>query len=344
MKVEISLSKGMESLQGYEEMKRGVDFIAQNHSCRMSVDGCAVAFDLGSNTLRAVVLECGSGEFIHSFEKIVSTADGLAKSGRISDAAVDRIVNAVKEAVGSFDMQDCTMDAVTTEAFRRALNAQEALSRIEKESGISFRVIDGESEAGYTLLAVRERLKRLGAEAENIVLVDIGGGSTELVVAQGEEFVARSFSLGIVTLAQSGDSIEDIHAKLEIESREIAAFFESVKPDAMDDTLFVATAGTPTTIAALRLGMDYYSYDARRVNGTTLTPRELEECYERLRLMEQAQRERAVGVGRGDLIAAGILIFLKLFEIVCAREALVIDDGLREGVALSLCRRGTTTL
>jgi exopolyphosphatase/guanosine-5'-triphosphate,3'-diphosphate pyrophosphatase len=103
--------------------------------------------------------------------------------------------------------------------------------------------------------------------------------------------------------------------------------------------LFVATEGTPTTVAAMKLRMEYASYDPRRINGTRLERKELFHYLEKLLTMDKTARERAVGVGRDDLIAAGILIFEGIFRVLGAEECVVIDDGLREGVALALCGR-----
>jgi len=108
----------------------------------------------------------------------------------------------------------------------------------------------------------------------------------------------------------------------------------SKKPD-----IFVSTAGTPTTVAAMKLGMNYKTYDVERINGVFLQKEDLKEQMERLLSLDKKLREELVGVGREDLIVAGILIFEKLYDLLGFDKAYVIDDGLREGVAIAECKK-----
>jgi exopolyphosphatase/guanosine-5'-triphosphate,3'-diphosphate pyrophosphatase len=102
---------------------------------------------------------------------------------------------------------------------------------------------------------------------------------------------------------------------------------------------FIATAGTPTTIAAMKNGLTYKSYDANKIHGTILTPKDLVEQLEALFSMDIEERKKVVGVGREDLIASGVLIYEELFNIGGFRESIVIDDGVREGVAFEECEK-----
>ncbi len=297
----------------------------------------AVGIDLGSNTLRVVKRDCESGEFIAEYEKIVRTADGLQQNGLISDEAVDRIVQALKEARECVDFEGAVLRAVTTEALRRASNREAVLQRIEEETGVAFELIDGEEEAALTLLAVGRRLESLLETSDSFVLVDIGGGSTELIFCYPGKTLTRSFPLGIVTLSQEAGSWERVGELLTKKLPPLRDFVEAIYGQYGRVESFVATAGTPTTVAALKLGMDYRTYDAKRINGTRLQRNELEIYLHKLLAMDKTEREKAVGVGRDDLIAAGILIFEALFDLLGFEECIVIDDGLREGVAISLC-------
>jgi exopolyphosphatase/guanosine-5'-triphosphate,3'-diphosphate pyrophosphatase len=229
--------------------------------------------------------------------------------------------------------------AVTTEAMRRAGNREAVLAQIAEASGVRFEVIDGEEEAQLTLRAVRNALARQGVEAERFALIDIGGGSTELTFAYGDRAVSRSFPLGIVTVTQSHDSLEAIREALPVMIEPVRAFVtETMAKHGTIDAL-VATAGTPTTIASLKHGMDYATYDPARINGTILHANEPEYYLQQLLSVPFEERERLVGVGRADLILAGILLFEAFFGMLNQEECTVIDDGLREGVALALCER-----
>ncbi len=296
-----------------------------------------VGIDLGSNTLRVVAIECESGTKVAKYEKIVSTAKMLHSKGIIGKDAINRVVEALKEAKDIIDMGE--YKAVTTEAMRRASNSVEALFEIYKQSGVKFEVIDGDTEANLTLLAVKSSLAKEGFDSKSFVLVDIGGGSTELVLSYQNRVVSKSFPVGIVTMTHKYNSLDRLKSGIKEEMNQIDKFYKDCISKYGDVDMFVATAGTPTTIAALKHGLDYYTYDADIVNGTKLNKDELYYHLDRLLSLSQEKQERLVGVGRADLIVSGIVIFAKLFDIVGKDSVIVIDDGLREGVALMLCSK-----
>ncbi len=298
-----------------------------------------IAIDLGSNTLRVTKLDCQSGKFLIGFEKIVKTADMLTNTGVIHHEAVDRVIYAIKEAKKKIDFSENRVKAVTTEALRRAVNSKEVLERIEKETGISFEVISGKEEARLTLLAVKHRLNRLHFASKSFVLIDIGGGSTELIFAYPDKVISRSFPVGIVTLAQRYQDLEGISTALPQEMLELERFCIEIYAEQGKVDSFIATAGTPTTVAAMKLGQTYDCYNPKKINGTSIVKQELDFYLKKLLNMPFNEREIIVGVGRSDLIAAGILIYKQLFSIVEFESCLVIDDGLREGVALEACQQ-----
>ncbi len=297
----------------------------------------SIGIDLGSNTLRIVKFDCKKREFIAEYEKIVRTAEGLYDSKIVSKEALDRILQGIKESKESIDFNGANIRAVTTEAMRQASNQSEILKEIRAKSGIDFEVIDAKVEATLTLLAVKERLKSLKRGSDSFVLIDIGGGSTELIFVYPTQVIIKSFKLGILTLSQEAGAWENIKNILPKKLIEIKSFVDEVYQKNTKVKQFVATAGTPTTIASLKLGMSYDGYDARLINGTCLTYNELNLYLNKLLDMPIDERQKAVGVGREDLILSGILIFEALYDILGFEESIVIDDGLREGVAISLC-------
>lgn len=297
-----------------------------------------IAIDLGSNTLRVIQLDCEKSQFIAEYEKIVKTADGLATTGIVSDAAVERVIAAILEARMLIDFDKHRLKAVTTEAIRKAGNAKAVLEKIKKETGVVFEVISGDEEARLTLHAVKHRLSQLHHASRNFVLVDIGGGSTELIFHYEDEVLARSFPIGILTIAQTYNTLEAIHQALPDAMLGIEKFCAEIFSTKGHLNALVATAGTPTSVAAMKLGQTYATYDASKINGTTLTVDELDLYLEKLLAMPFKERETVVGTGRSDLIAAGILIFNHLFQILECDKCVVVDDGLREGVALEGCR------
>jgi len=297
-----------------------------------------IAIDLGSNTLRVLEYDCKSEQATGVYEKIVKTADMLESTGVIHHEAVDRVIYAIQEAKKKIDFDGQPVQAVTTEAIRRAKNADAVLERIAAETGIVFEVISGEDEASLTLLAVDERLKKLHYASQRFVLIDIGGGSTEVVFRYPKGIFSKSFPVGIVTIAQKYQTLEKIKAALQEEMLAIQMFVAEIYATEGEADSLVATAGTPTTVAAMKLGQTYATYDAARINGTTLKREELGYYLNRLLSLPLEEREEMVGTGRSDLIAAGILIFEHLYEITGFERCIVVDDGLREGVALAWCR------
>lgn len=296
-----------------------------------------IALDLGSNTLRVIQLDCKRGKFIAEYEKIIKTADGLAQHGVINDDAIARVVLAIKEAQEQIDFSADKVRAVTTEALRRASNSDEALNQIKEETGVVFEIISGDEEARFTLLAVKHRLSKLQYASDSFVLVDIGGGSTELIFHYGNETISKSFPVGIVTIAQSYETLDSIQKALPGEMLEMQMFCAEVYASKGKVNAFVATAGTPTTVAAMKLGQTYATYDAKKINGTSLEKKELDFYLKKLLSLPFEERETAVGTGRSDLIAAGILIFKQLYSMLEFDTCVVIDDGLREGVAIEAC-------
>ena len=296
-----------------------------------------IAIDLGSNTLRVLAYDCATGKQSVEYEKVVKTADGLAEHGCINDETVARIIGAIKEAQEKIDFSVHVVKAVTTEALRRASNSDHVLSLIKQETGVTFEIISGDEEARLTLLAVQNRLLKLQHASSTFVLIDIGGGSTELIFHYENETISKSFPVGIVTIAQSYETLEDIQSALSKEMFEMQMFAAEMYAGKGKVNSFVATAGTPTTVAAMKLGQNYETYDASRVNGTSLEMNELDFYLKKLLSLPFEEREIAVGTGRSDLIAAGMLIYKQLYTLLEFDSCIVIDDGLREGVALDMC-------
>lgn len=296
-----------------------------------------VAIDLGSNTCRAIEYDCAAGTFGRECERIVKTADRMHETGRIDDAAVDRVIDALKAADERFDLKTVPYHAVTTAAMRMAENSEAALARIENETGVRFDVIDADQEAFYTLTAVRARLDSLKMEADSLCMIDIGGGSTEVIFYQNGERVSESFPIGIVTIAQQCETPDDVRALVDHMLQPVRLFVEGYYAAQGAPRTFVTTAGTPTTIAAFLQGMTYDRYDARRINGFALSKTDCVQALRDLLRLDEKMRSVYVGVGRETLIVAGVVIVEMFYEVLGFDTSIVIDDGVREGVAIAYC-------
>jgi len=297
-----------------------------------------IAIDLGSNSFRCIEYNCETKEFGRSFERIVKTADKMHETGVISDGAVERVVTALHEADKALNLKNSVVKAVTTQAMRMASNSDDVISEIKKQSGVVFEIIDSDTEAYYTLIAVESRLKSLQIYSSYFVLIDVGGGSTEIIFYKNRKFESKSFPIGIVTTAQICDEDRDIHTYLDEQFQALVTYVQDYYKTVDKPNAFVATAGTPTTMAAYLLGMNYQNYDVDKVNGYRLSLEGTQKSLDDLIAMSEAKRAEIVGVGRESLIIAGIVIVQKLYGVLGFDEAVVIDDGVREGVAIDHCR------
>jgi len=282
--------------------------------------------------------ECSKKVFTLQYEKVVKTAELLHSKRIISDAAVQRILEGFQEASNILDFKNHDCVAVTTEAMRRASNAQEVLDMIEQETGVRFQVIGAHKEAELTLFGVERRLDALGFRG-SFVLIDIGGGSTEIIFKQGNISESKSFPVGIVTMASKYPSQEELSKNLPAELSEIEAYFKEYCRSEGKPDFFVATAGTPTTISAFKQGMTYDTYDVERVNGTTLNGFDCMKALEDLLALSFDERARYVGVGREELIISGVMIYAAFFDLFGFESSVIIDDGLREGLAVAACEK-----
>jgi exopolyphosphatase/guanosine-5'-triphosphate,3'-diphosphate pyrophosphatase len=292
-----------------------------------------VAIDLGSNTIRIVEYDCTSKKAVNSYEKIVRTAENLVNTNKISDEAVDRIIEAINEAKQKINFENVV--AFATEAMRQAKNSKEVIEKIKNETKIEFKIIKPEEEAYFTTLAVEDILN---VNYKTMFLVDIGGGSTELIIKNRKELLSESFKIGIVTVSQKYKSIEALEVGIKQDVKPFKEFIRFAKISYRPD-IFVASSGTPTTIAALKQGLDYSTYDPKKINNTIITIQDLDYWMDKLLKMEMKHREKLVGVGRGDLIVSGIMIFKEIFLMSGFDKCIVVDNGVREGIALDYCKQ-----
>jgi exopolyphosphatase/guanosine-5'-triphosphate,3'-diphosphate pyrophosphatase len=290
------------------------------------------SIDLGSNSFRVLIYDCKKHICLGEFERSVGTADGLEQTGIISQAAIDRIVDAINNSIQKLHYTPQKAIARTTQAMRKATNSNEVIKYIKEQTSVEFQIIEPVEEARLTLLAVIYALKRHNLNDKKFVLVDIGGGSTELIIKDRFKIYKKSFDIGIVTLTQTpnkDDVLQEYKVKIE-------DFVNSYNLN-FDEFDFISTAGTPTTIAALKLGMNYSTYDKHKINGTTVTLNDLRDCIDIFNINTPQYLEELVGSGRKEYIITGIEIYETIFKILNKTSSRVFDDGLREGIAINSC-------
>jgi len=277
-------------------------------------------------------MDCKTKRRVKEFERIVQTGKDLDKTGVISDKSIKNILDALSDAQKIIDFKSDKVKCITTEALRVAKNSAEVLGKIKSNFGLDFEIIDGKQEAIYTIEGVKNSLQKHNIKDDDFALFDLGGGSTELSYIQDGSIVTKSFPFGILNISQRYEN--DLEKGIKKELKPLLSFSKNRnKP-----SFLVATAGTPTTVCAFLQGMDYKSYDHKKINGKVLHVEDFKKAYDMILSMSKDEQERFCGTNRSELIKTGILIAINLIQDIGYEKCIVIDDGLREGVALSLCK------
>ncbi len=308
------------------------------------------ALDLGTNNCRLLVAEPSSNGFevVDSFSRITRLGEGLAATGELSEAAVRRTLMALAVCRRIINRNHIAeLRCVATEACRRASNGAAFIDRVERDVGIRLEIVSQDEEARLALLGCLPLIDQM---AEQLLMVDIGGGSTELVCldrchgvgTSGAAEIAVSLPVGVVTLAESFPSdLEDgaYEGMLSAARAAIsAAPLDGFKLRDLDapTVQMLGTSGTVTTLAAVHLGLR--RYDRRRVDGIILDYDEIAAVSDRLRRLDNRGRAAhpCIGQGRADLVVAGCAILEAVHQRWPVRQMRVADRGVREGILLGL--------
>ncbi len=300
------------------------------------------SIDIGTNTFRILVGEAKDKELkkLYIDRVITRLGGGFNKEGRIPEDVASRALGVLREFADVLKKYQVEkIRAVATSVVRESINGYEFLERVQSETGIRAEVISGEEEARLT---VRGVLKSVSVNSEYSVIFDVGGGSTEYVLVERGEIVGlRSTNLGVVHLTErllksNVPSKYDISVISE-EIRHVVSSELSWIPKVSNNKLtLIGTAGTPTTLAAIELGLK--KYDPDLVNGFILKKDAVLKIFNTLVRISAEERLRIRGLekGREDVIIPGALIVLKTMEGFSKDEILVSDGGLLEGVAYSI--------
>jgi len=303
------------------------------------------AIDIGSNTLRLMVAELT--EYpphwrIKAYRnRITRLGEGLHGTGLLQDEAMQRALKGLKEfadIVKSLGIAPQHVAAVATAAVRTAENGDRFLDQVRALTGIRPRKISGDEEAGLSLQGAIAVLRE--EYCNDLLLIDIGGGSTEFICADsGRLRNAISRNLGVVRLVNcelrtDPPSAEEYGSILEICQAHLRKVETSWTDHRIPKTL-AGTAGTVTTLAALHLNL--FPYEAERINNHVISRKAFMQLKERLLCMTCQQRSAlpTVEEGRADLIIAGLAIIETIMEQWHFNELVAVDAGLLEGVWLN---------
>ncbi len=319
---------------------------------------CYGALDLGTNNCRLLIATPdtqaadGSGfRVVEAFSRIVRLGEGLSLTGRLDERAMDRAVAALKICADKVRRRRTVrVKAVATQACRAAENGAAFVARVEAETGLQLRVITPDEEARLSVAGCAALLDR---EADAALVVDVGGGSTELswvdlgqTDAEGRPHVPAwlSLPLGVVTLAERFPEPTPagqpwFRAMVDHVKGELAKFgaADPLRPHFHAGRAhLIGTSGAITSLAGLHLGLR--RYERARVDGLWMTHADCEAAAGRLIALDRAGRasEPCIGPDRADLVLAGAAILQAVQELWPCQRVRVADRGLREGLLMSL--------
>ena len=300
------------------------------------------ALDLGTNNCRLLIARPQGNGFtvVDAFSRIVRLGEGLNASGKLSDAAIERTIAALRVCADKLRRRDVTLArSVATEACRRASNGAAFIRRVHRETGILLDIISAEEEARLAVLGCHALLEPGEGPA---VVFDIGGGSTELVLIDSNQPVPRvldwhSAPWGVVSLTEATretgitDHREQYRHMRKIVTESFAPFAKRL-PDLVGGHRLMGTSGTVTTLASVHLALE--SYDRNQVDGLIVPSREMRQVSSDIAAMTMAQRSRVpcIGAERADLVVAGCAILETILDLWPAERLGVADRGIREGI------------
>lgn len=314
---------------------------------------CYGALDLGTNNCRLLIARPAAEGFVivDAFSRIVRLGEGLAASGRLSDAAIERAVSALSICAEKLRRRHVHIArSVATEACRRATNGRAFIERVHRETGIALDIISAEEEARLAVMGCHALLEPGEGPA---LIFDIGGGSTELVLVDTSGPSPRTidwFSApwGVVSLTEvehQGDlatTDERMDAYRRMKARVAASFapFAARLPkEPAGRRRLLGTSGTVTTLASVHLGLP--CYDRQAVDGLIVPATAMREISTGLAAMPIDERKAmpCIGPERADLVVAGCAILEAILDIFPADRLGVADRGIREGILRSLMAR-----
>ena len=320
------------------------------------------ALDLGTNNCRLLVARPSRRGFlvIDAFSRIIRLGEGVLRSGRLSDTAMNRTIEALKICADKMRRRNvCRSRLIATEACRIAANSGEFIDRVRRDTGLAIEIVSRETEAK---LAVSGCASLIDRNCDWALVFDIGGGSSELIwldltrmdrpwrrsiydrlEAQNSIAGWTSLPIGVVNLAerQGGrevgrDRYEAMVADVMLSLADFEGAYRFRNRIADSCAHFLGTSGTVTTIAGIHLRLP--AYDRSRVDGCWLGAADVRRVTESLIGMSYAERvaQPCIGQERADLVLAGCAILEALLRVWPCQRLRVADRGLREGILATL--------
>lgn len=304
------------------------------------------AVDIGTNSVRLLVAEVSvkNGEpeleTLQRIMRITRLGRGVDERGRLEDEAVERtaaVLRDYREIIGRENVEAWVVAA--TSAARDAANADEFLRLAEDIMGREPRVVTGEEEARLSFSGATYDLGELAPGSGPVLVADIGGGSTEMIVGtDGKILETHSLDMGCVRMSERFlEADPPLAEELERMEAHVSALLEPVKEGILESSpeLMVGLAGTVTTLSGIRLGLS--SYDGEAIHHSRLTRDEVEELYGSLASLPLEERRDFMGLepGRADVIIGGAGVLAVLLRELSFESLLVSEKDILDGLVIA---------
>ncbi|MFT9494021.1 Ppx/GppA family phosphatase [Anaerosolibacter sp.] len=278
------------------------------------------AIDIGTNSMRLLIAEVEDGQIVNGFKDLETTrmGEGVDQTGELTKGAIDRNLDALKKFTSRVRAEGIGyMPVIATSAVRDARNREIFLQRARQEAGVEIDVIGGDREAELGFSGVLRGLKEKG---ENILVIDIGGGSTEFILGNddGIQYMV-SHNVGAVRMTEKcvmndpplGQDLARLEAEIDQIILPTIKKLEKMKIDRV-----IGIGGTATTIASVHLKLS--TYDRDKVHNTDIHLRDVRNALESFVSVSLDERKKIQGLypKRADVIAAGTMILDRILALL----------------------------
>ncbi len=304
------------------------------------------ALDIGTVTCRLLLAQVENGTLIELERRcaITDLGIGVDKTGVLRDDAIERVVAQIAEYLQVVEIYrtpqfpDIPIIAMATSASRDAKNADVLVGKL-RALGVELSVIEGSREAALSF-----RGASCGFEGQNLLVADIGGGSTEIVLGVGGQppKLAHSFNIGCrrVTerfLASDPPAAAECEQARQWVRQQFAPFFAQAKQQGIAIDRIVAVAGTATSVVSIDKHMAVY--DSAEVHGTVVSAATLQGIHDRLRALPLEERKQVVGLEpkRAGVIVAGMGILQEVLSAAGCESFTVSESDILQGIILGAC-------
>jgi exopolyphosphatase/guanosine-5'-triphosphate,3'-diphosphate pyrophosphatase len=300
--------------------------------------------DVGTNSTRLLVadVEAGKVSQLERRSTVTRLGRGVDLSGHLASEAIEDVCAAIGDYVGILEELGAeTVDVIATSAVRDADNGSAFIAELRERFALSARVLDGEEEARLTYLGATSE----SPPSEPTLVVDIGGGSTELIVGEGSEISFHdSLQVGVVRHTERHVASDPPTAgELEALATDVRGSIEASVGAGIEASRGIAVAGTPTSLAAVEMELE--PYDPSRVHGHVLGLPSIQHMLSRLASVPLAERVEIAGLhpDRAPTIVAGVVILVEVMRAFGLEEIAVSEHDILYGAAIAATRRNSST-